>query len=1459
MNSATSSKKPVFSIVIVTYNSLENIQTCLESLRKSAQDPLSLSMIDQEIIVVDNNSRDGTQAFLSRQVDVRTILNRDNHGFSKACNQGAEIAVGEFLIFLNPDTLVTLHWANDMAKYFQDPLVGAVGPVSNYVAGLQRLDLNLPPVWQSTKQFPGTGTLEIIGNIAGILKEANDGKAILSKILIGFCLMMPKKLYASMGGMDENLFLGNDDLDLSWRLRSEGKKLVVASDVFVFHEGQKSFKTESKTHVDNLTQESTDALYKKLVAHYGGADLVPTAMELWGIGWFSPSLPLIQEMKSKPKNVEVNMKSSLTDQTAWKNITVLIFIGNDIASPGKPEGITLLDKSLDTLPTCPSPDILVLNCSGKTVSGDIPGSGKLRILNLGMECTAKQALEIAINLLPGSHLLFCVAGVEFSTLFNHWLEKRDLMTLGEAKQLRLCKKEEETASVAILPQMHLEKTIPAYAFICRKEWLRDIQCHLTDSVDNTEYLNSLGKTINTANSAALDTNPTEPPWLTVSGPVLPTGRKSLMPESQNILLAEASSALDNIALYPDSLRAPMRAAHAIGFAGTAAELPAIAGSYKVFDSKGLLVPLAEQDLIILRVTPEMIENLDLRIRNIKILAKNLSRLVLVFNGNDAQGTKITEAAPLFPMDLTPNGIRAALHLAGFVITGMEPYKGFPQPDLDYSSLEGWTQVESVPREYKYNEEKLVSIVILGFNQVEYTKRCLESILKYTRQKIELILVDNGSHDGTSAYFHSIPNAKVIINSTNLGVAKGWNQGMRLATGEYILILNNDIIVGSNWLENMVRLAESDPEIGLVGPRSNYITGPQIVPNVPYNVEGEVQNFIEKWQKENELSAAEFVFVKGFCHLIPKRVFEQVGFYDERFGNGNFEDDDYCMRVHHHGFSAMIANDSFIHHFGSVSFKQDSVDWQQLMIENRKKYYAKWSKGPAAIHDTFVHETESPLLVDGRLAYERGEIQLAADRFLEAQANDPNNPETYSHLGVIQYHNKDFQSAVLLFLRSLELDEGNIDAAHNLHDSLKAGNGEITDADNALLIQRFPSNPVFQSSTYDKQIAYQAVQAPTMSTQLSAWKQEIESLIEANNFSRAIDAVEKKIKTDADKGACFNYLGIIANVCGDRELALEHFVTASKHSPNESDIIYNLADTYLELDRPFEAANLLRECGQIQKHTSSETAAEFNSSAEQIFGLLAMGKFDSNRYKISRDENQKGEKLLSEEKLAEAKSVFHSVLATDPQDFRAMNNLGIVAWNESNGDAALDYFFQCLAIRPVWFDAVVNAFDTALALGRIDEIMPFLEMAISNGSPHGKQFLAMQTHIQAYGPAIYSATGFDDLEASALVLKKAEVAAQENRTGDAILIYLESLKSRSGNPQALNGLGILAFQGRRYDDAFGLFQAATALHPLDQDILMNLWECAQSLRREKEVLPKLKLSLEQNPALEDIRAIVKEFA
>src|SRR5690606_32507001 len=265
------------------------------------------------------------------------------------------------------------------------------------------------------------------------------------------------------------------------------------------------------------------------------------------------------------------------------------------------------------------------------------------------------------------------------------------------------------------------------------------------------------------------------------------------------------------------------------------------------------------------------------------------RLIAVFNGADARGS--APAGNLPAVDLTPEGVRHALWRSGFAVTGERPYRGFPDGAVQGSTgLEGWTQLEAVPRSAAHVPDKKVSIIILGFNQVEYTRKCVESIRKHTRQKYELILVDNGSKDGTETYFRSVPGAKVVRNAENLGVSRGWNQGMRLADGDYLLILNNDVIVGPGWLENMVRLAASEPSIGMVGPRSNFIAGPQLVPEVPYKAEEGIQDFIRQWQAGHELSAAEFGFIKGFCHLIPRRVFEKVGFYDERYGKGNFEDD-----------------------------------------------------------------------------------------------------------------------------------------------------------------------------------------------------------------------------------------------------------------------------------------------------------------------------------------------------------------------------------------------------------------------------------------------------------------------------------------------------------------------------------------------------------------------------------------
>jgi len=283
------------SIIIVTHNSLNDLPSCLKSI-------LSFTSLEHyEIIIIDNNSVDGTKQFLKSLQEkasflIKLIFNEENLGFSKACNQGIKKARGKYIVLLNPDTVVTPDWDKRMIAHFADG-VGAVGPVSNYAAALQNLSLYL-------QDLPPTMDSAAINQISEKMFKQYRGKSIETKLLIGFCLMTKKEILNKLEMLDENLFLGNDDLELSWRLRLNGYKLVVAPDVFVYHKGQASFKTKPSHETEKLVQESTDKLAEKLIKHYGFGN-VPLPEELWGINWFKPSAKYSGMFKQLDKKVSI--------------------------------------------------------------------------------------------------------------------------------------------------------------------------------------------------------------------------------------------------------------------------------------------------------------------------------------------------------------------------------------------------------------------------------------------------------------------------------------------------------------------------------------------------------------------------------------------------------------------------------------------------------------------------------------------------------------------------------------------------------------------------------------------------------------------------------------------------------------------------------------------------------------------------------------------------------------------------------------------------------------------------------------------------------------------------------------------------------------------------------------------------------------------------------------------------
>lgn len=236
---------------------------------------------------------------------------------------------------------------------------------------------------------------------------------------------------------------------------------------------------------------------------------------------------------------------------------------------------------------------------------------------------------------------------------------------------------------------------------------------------------------------------------------------------------------------------------------------------------------------------------------------------------------------------------------------------------------------------------LTSIVIVTHNELPYTRLCLESIRHFTDEPYELILVDNGSTDGTPDALRAMSDVQLVTNSDNRGFPAAANQGIRLAQGEQILLLNNDCVVTTGWLRRMLAALRSDPSIGLVGPCSNAVSGLQRI-DAGYEQLADLDGFAWEWARHNNGQRCETERLVGFCLLIRRAVIDQVGLLDERFGVGNFEDDDYCRRAIAAGFKAVIAVDSFVHHFGGQTFRSRGVDYGNLLRHNEQLFREKWA-------------------------------------------------------------------------------------------------------------------------------------------------------------------------------------------------------------------------------------------------------------------------------------------------------------------------------------------------------------------------------------------------------------------------------------------------------------------------------------------------------------------------------------
>ncbi len=240
-----------------------------------------------------------------------------------------------------------------------------------------------------------------------------------------------------------------------------------------------------------------------------------------------------------------------------------------------------------------------------------------------------------------------------------------------------------------------------------------------------------------------------------------------------------------------------------------------------------------------------------------------------------------------------------------------------------------------------------SLIILTYNNLEYTRLCLESIERHSGElSYEVILVDNASQDETPqflrAYAQERLNVRVLLNRTNLGFARGNNLGAAEAQGEYLVFLNNDIVVTPGWLPGLLRRLE-DPTVGMAGPVTNSSANETRI-RAGYEDLEEMERFAAEYTRAHAGEAFEIAMLPLQCAALRREVFEQVGPLDERFGAGMFEDDDYALRLREAGYRILCVEDVFVHHWGSASFsKLARADYWDLFRRNLAKFEEKWGR------------------------------------------------------------------------------------------------------------------------------------------------------------------------------------------------------------------------------------------------------------------------------------------------------------------------------------------------------------------------------------------------------------------------------------------------------------------------------------------------------------------------------------
>ena len=241
---------------------------------------------------------------------------------------------------------------------------------------------------------------------------------------------------------------------------------------------------------------------------------------------------------------------------------------------------------------------------------------------------------------------------------------------------------------------------------------------------------------------------------------------------------------------------------------------------------------------------------------------------------------------------------------------------------------------------------IVSVVIVTYGGLDLTKACLKSLLEgETWPRLDVVIVDNASSDGTPEYLEMVAagdaRVRCVYNRENRGFAAANNQGIALALGEVVVLLNNDTVVPPGLMGRLVGHLRRDASIGLLCPTTNFCGNEARVEPDYAEIAG-LPPFAARRAREFRGRVFDIGVAAMYCVAARRQVLDEVGPLDEAYGVGMFEDDDFAVRMRAKGYRVTCAEDAYVHHVGQGAFRKLSPEaYDQLWKKNQAYFETKF--------------------------------------------------------------------------------------------------------------------------------------------------------------------------------------------------------------------------------------------------------------------------------------------------------------------------------------------------------------------------------------------------------------------------------------------------------------------------------------------------------------------------------------